>query len=284
MIKKNETNLIKLLDDYFANITLATFLEKEDENFTRFYQMRPQLINDHKLTTNNYKLPKGFSYILHKRFYYYLSEKVLGTQELESMDKLALWDSALDEILDFIKLENVSDEVKNEIREIYTQSMYKQHLEIYDSLSRKITSTQEEYFSNIIFASNKLSKLKHNKFSDIYTMNFRDEIFRQIFPKKSSYENFFHDYISTKYGHQHLEMIATTVFFHIHNKFLPSTKTQNDLFLETMNLQRKLSASDLSELENLEHIFVKNRSNIRIYNSKFKEHFDGMKNEYEVNI
>lgn len=283
MIQKNEEPLNKFFNFPFAKETLSAFLQREDNNLKFFYEMRPQLDDKNRLELSECKIPRGFFDISHQRFYID-PQKFLGTQELESMKKLEIWNSALNELIHVMKCEDINKEYKLEIRENITNFMERNYLDKYRDLSQKITSIQEEYFSNILIASSKLNKKNPNSYFKIYDMNYRDEIFRKIFPDKSSYENFFFDYIHVKYNHQKIETITTTFLFDIHDRFLVPNETKKKLFFETANLQNKLSDLEVLYLERLEKKLIQNRADVRIYNSKFKEHFDYEKNIYDVVI
>ncbi|MFW6310983.1 MAG: hypothetical protein ACOC1K_01980 [Nanoarchaeota archaeon] len=256
----------------FAKATLTNFLEKEDNNLRFFYELRPEPINNHKIQLHQFEIPRGFSQITHQKFYFN-PQKFIRKQELETIDKTQLWMNAIENIMSDIKLKKFKDEDSQTIQQYLANQLEKDHVTNYMYKSYDLIKTRENYFADILIYANKLCPQESAPHIEARDMTFRDKIFKEMFPKKEQYENFFNEYITKKYKFPQLELIATTTLFNIYDNFMENGEIKEQLKQEYNKQQNKLSLNKLNELEQLEKKLIKNRANIRIYNSKFEEKF-----------
>ena len=264
----------------FAKATLTNFLEKEDNNLRFFYELRPQIINNGKINLNEFEIPRGFSQILHQKFYFD-PQKFLQKQDLELINKIKLWANAIKRILLDTELKKFNKDEAYKIYDYLTTHTEKNHITKYVYKSYNLKKIRENYFADILIYSNKICPKDSAPHIEVRAMNFRDKVFQEIFPKKENYENFFNEYITNKYEVQKLDIIATTVLFDIYNNFMKNEEITKKLTKEYNKQQNKLSLNNLNEIEQLEKKLIENRANIRIYNPKFKEKF--AKSIYMIN-
>ncbi len=257
----------------FAKATLTKFLEKEDLNFKLFYEMSPEFISPRQIKLNKFELPTGFSDITHQKFYF-KPDKQLREEELNVVDKTQIWSDAMSEITTAIKLNRVHEDDAEIMQDRLATFLSPYYMTSYMYTSQRLTELRENYFSEILIQANRLCPNNSTPHIEVKNMEYRDEIFKQIFPNKSNYKEFFDNYITKKYEFERTDLITTSVLFSIYDNFMSNIRhngSHKDLICDYNKLNNKLSANNLNNVEKLERELIKNRADVRLYNPKFKE-------------